>query len=366
MPATKSTPEEFLQTVASMRQQNATDAEIASALGVGVRRIYERLARMGLKLADFPKDERAAQAPVASPIRSANMSFEELVEDRKKTYDRKRNHEDDKAALTIRLPIDGPYGVLFFGDPHVDDDGCDWNALHRHIQMVQDTEGLCAANLGDTQNGWVGRLERLYANQRTTAAEALILVEGFIKSLRHKWLFHIGGNHDLWAGRNDPLPAICAAAQATYIPVGGVVAVQQGKHRFDINARHTFPGNSMWNTAHGAARSILMGMDAHLTICGHKHTTGQNVLVSPKGRICHAVQVASYKLIDEYAHEGGFRNNTVSPACLVIVDHRYPDTDPAMVQVFHSVERGVEFLKFLRGEYAKQAPKAGTAKKARV
>lgn len=321
--------------------------------GLCTRAAYQRLK----SLRERAHAARSPATPVASPVRSANLTFEELVADRKRTYERLKNHEDDKAALTITLPEAAPYGIFLFGDPHVDDDGCDWPALHRHIDLIRNTPGLYAANLGDLTNNWVGRLERLYASQRTTAAEAHILAEGFIKSLMGKWLFHIGGNHDLWAGANDPLPGLCSAAAATYIPIGGTVAVRAGSHSFFINARHTFPGNSMWNTAHGPARSVLLGNDAHLTVCGHKHTTGHNVLVSAKGRICHALQVASYKMIDDYALAGGFRNNTVSPAALVVVDPRFPDTDPAMQTVFHSVERGAAYLNLVRGEY-EQAQKA--------
>lgn len=347
--------DEFLQELTKLRAQGKTDAEVAAALGLADQRaLYRRLQKLGMKLSDFPR----GTAPLVSRIRSANMSYQELKADRKRTWNRKRNHEADLAALTLTLPISGPYGIVFLGDPHVDDDGCDWDQLDRHIGIIRDTDGLYAANLGDTTNNWIGRLERLYAHQRTTAAEARILAEGFIRELDGKWLFNLGGNHDLWSGSDDPLPAICEAARSTYVPIGGKIRIRQGRHVLDVNARHTFPGNSMWNTAHGAARSILMGNIEHITVCGHKHTTGHNVVKAPNDRICHAIQVASYKLIDSYAKEGGFRDNSISPACVVIVDHRYPDTDPAMLTVVHSVERGAAILRHLRAEHAAEAKKA--------
>lgn len=347
MPATGLDIDEFLEKVGQYRNKGLSDGEVAAALGVGVRKLYARLKTAGLSLKDFPKG-----IPTSSRVRSADAPYEELKKDRKRTFRRKKNHEDDLASLTISLPIEGPYGIVFLGDPHVDDDGCDWDTLDQHIAIIRETDGLYAINLGDTTNNWVGRLERLYANQRTTAKEAQILAAGFIKDLTGKWLFHVGGNHDLWSGHNDPLPGLCEAAKATYIPIGGKIGIRQGKNLLYINARHTFPGNSMWNTAHGPARSVLMGNTEHVAVCGHKHTTGQNIIKAPNGRICHALQVSSYKVIDEYAKEGGFRDNTISPACMVVVDHRYQETDPAMIQVFHSIERGAEFMKFLRGEYA--------------
>lgn len=354
MAAAKHSAEDFIAKVRQLRADGASDELIATTIGVHGRKLYERLARLGYKLADFPKGE----GPKASRVRSANMSYDQLKADRKRTYHRKRVHENDLAQLTITLPGDGPYGIVFLGDPHVDDDGCDWGALDRHIGIIRDTDGLYAVNLGDTTNNWIGRLERLYAHQRTTSAEARILAAGFIQELAGKWLFHIGGNHDLWSGSDDPLPAICEAAKATYIPIGGKITVRQGRHLLHLNARHTFPGNSMWNPAHGAGRSVMMGNIEHITVCGHKHTTGHMVIKAPNQRICHALQVASYKLIDSYAKEGGFRDNCVSPACMVVVDPRYADTDPAMLTVFHSVERGADYLRSLRTSHAAEAKKA--------
>lgn len=345
----------FLEELAALRAAGNSDVEVAKALGLtSARSLYDRLKRRGLSLSDFPR----GAAPRVSRVRSANLTYQQLKDDRKRTWNRKKNHEADLASLTLTLPIDGPYGIVFLGDPHVDDDGCDWDQLDQHIAIIRDTEGLYAANLGDTTNNWIGRLERLYAHQRTTAAEARILAEGFIRELDGKWLFNIGGNHDLWSGSDDPLPAICEAARSTYVPIGGKIRVRQGRHSLMINARHTFPGNSMWNPAHGAGRSILMGNIEHITVCGHKHTTGHMVVKAPNQRICHALQVASYKLIDSYAKEGGFRDNSVSPACMVVVDHRHPETDPAMLTVFHSVERGADFLRYLRAEHAAEAKKA--------
>lgn len=274
MAAAKHSAEDFITKVRQLRADGASDELIATTIGVHGRKLYDRLARLGYKLADFPKGEGVK----ASRVRSANMSYDQLKADRKRTYHRKRVHENDLAQLTITLPGDGPYGIVFLGDPHVDDDGCDWGALDRHIGIIRDTDGLYAVNLGDTTNNWIGRLERLYAHQRTTSAEARILAAGFIQELAGKWLFHIGGNHDLWSGSDDPLPAICEAAKATYIPIGGKITVRQGRHLLHLNARHTFPGNSMWNPAHGAGRSVMMGNIEHITVCGHKHTTGHMVI----------------------------------------------------------------------------------------
>ena len=334
--------------------------------------VVSRMSRLRAKGVSIPERNSITQAqrdghvalppeftaPVVSPIASADKPFEEIVEDRCNRYERKQKHENDLKKLSVKIPIDGPYGFVALGDPHVDDDGCYWPTLRNHIKIIQNTEALYAVNIGDTTNNWIGRLARLYANQTTSASEAWILAEGFIHSLVNKWLFIIGGNHDLWSGNGDPLIWITRQINALYQGTEARVALTQGKNTVVINARHNFPGHSMWNTAHSVGRSIQMGNVDHITIAGHRHTTGQTIIKAPNGRICHGVQIASYKVYDEYAVQGGFRDNNISPACLFVVDHQYDETRPAMITVHHDVEEGSEYLKFLRQKWKRNNTKA--------
>jgi hypothetical protein len=86
-------------------------------------------------------------------------------------------------------------------------------------------------------------------------------------------------------------------------------------------------------------------------ISGHKHTSGYGIIKDPQGgKVCHAIQVASYKMYDTYAKEKGFRDQTVSPACMTIIDPDLDDTHPDMVKVFWDPEHGAEYLKWKRGK----------------
>lgn len=147
---------------------------------------------------------------------SDEPSAEQLIEVLKIAYARKEAHELARKLINITVPISGPIGIIHFGDPHVDDDGTDWAALERDIRLVQSTPGLYAANIGDTTNNWVGRLGHLYGQQSTTAKQAWILAEWFIKQLSGRWLYLIGGNHDAWSGEGDPLRWITSQVGAMY------------------------------------------------------------------------------------------------------------------------------------------------------
>lgn len=274
--------------------------------------------------------------------------IEDLLASRKRAFERRRAHEDASKLISVRVKIPGPIGILHFGDPHVDDDGTDIQALEDHTELARTTEALFAANLGDTTNNWVGRLARLYAEQSTTAKQAWMLAEWFVR--RCQWLYMIGGNHDTWSGAGDPLKWIArqhadihAASEARIalnFPNGAQVVV---------NARHDFAGNSQWNPAHGAMKAIQMGLRDHLTIHGHKHVSGYGIIKdAATGRVCHAVPVASYKIFDRYAKERGFRDQAISPCVLTVIDPAIPETSGDMVKVFFDPHEGADYLKFKR------------------
>lgn len=324
---------------------NLSLSEAARQLGIPKSKFHryyhrgEQVQRAEKPLPEFEHNQEDVTR--LDPLRPV----EELIEQRKRVYELKKRAEDVK-AVRVRVNLPGPIGVLHFGDPHVDDDGTDIETLIHHTDLVRKTEGLFGGNVGDTRNNWVGRLARLWAEQGTSAAEAAQLLEWFVR--RVDWLYLIGGNHDVWSGSDDPIQWIQKERGAIYTPSECRLDLRfpNGRNCI-INARHDFSGHSMWNPAHGVGRAVQQGNWDDIAICGHRHVSGYMPLVSPDGRVCHAIQVSSYKRVDRYAKEKGFRNQTIEPAVVTIID---PDaTDPArFVTVFLSVEEGVDYLKYKR------------------
>jgi hypothetical protein len=130
----------------------------------------------------------------ADKLPDPDISAEDLIAYRKKTYAQRNAAETARKLIGVRVKIDGPIGITHFGDVHIDDDGCWIEKLEMDMNSVRDTEGMFGANLGDLQNNWVGRLARLWANQGTSASQSWKLVEWMINYI--DWLYIIGGNHD--------------------------------------------------------------------------------------------------------------------------------------------------------------------------
>lgn len=348
-------PESVARKAWALVKKHGSALAAATAAGVNdttLRRHY--MAALALGLPDVRTSPRAlaAMTGTATPVFEvaevpvADQPIEELIAARKKAFARRQQSEDAKALIPVRVNVEGPYGILHMGDPHLDDDGCDWATLERHLSLIDKNEALFAANVGDLTNNWVGRLARLYANQSTTAADAVRLIEWFLGRVR--WLYIVGGNHDVWSGAQDPVKWFARNAGALYQWHGVRLGLNSGDFQVRINARHDFAGTSQWNGAHAPAKAARLGFTKdHIYTCGHRHAAAHNTLFWENGEhVAHAVRVGTYKVFDDFADAKGFPRENM-PAAVTIVNPQALRPS-GTVTVFWDVEEAAEYLRWLR------------------
>lgn len=359
MAARKASDEEIL---AVLERNGFVRNKAAHELGMSSRILLTHLSRMkamGMNIPDTSYPIGSTKAFKVDPetrgfeikeLPDDDISIEDLVAHRKRQFEAKKNHEEASKLIPVKIKLQGPIGLLHFGDPHVDDDGTDIAALERHTELVRNTPGLFACNVGDTLNNWTGRLARLYGEQSTSAAQAWRLAEWFVN--RCDWLYMIGGNHDLWSGAGDPLRWIAKQQNAMYKASEARIALKFPNGReIRVNARHDHSGSSVWNPAHGPMKAAIMGTRDHLYVAGHKHESAYSVLKDAiSGITMHALKVSSYKIYDRFAKERGFRDNTLSPCALTIIDPSLPEDHPDLIKLFWEPEEGVKYLNFLRNQ----------------
>lgn len=308
--------------------------------GNASRRKVDRHLQIGTPEKPFAVDELPDETPTA----------DELLERRKKQFARKAQAKLARKLIGIDVRIDGPVAIAHFGDPHVDDDGTDIALLERHVGIVNRTEGMFAANVGDYSNNWVGRLGRLYGEQATSAREAWVLVEWLLQSC--DWLYLIGGNHDAWSGAADPVQWMKRQQGSLLEPNGARLGLRFPNGRTTrISARHDWPGHSQWNPAHGVAKAAQMGHADHILTCGHTHVSGYQVVKQPNdGLISHAIQVSSYKTFDRYAEEKGLRDQSIFMCPCTVIDPSYADSDPRHVTFIPDPEEAADYLTWKRSQ----------------
>lgn len=273
--------------------------------------------------------------------------IEELIARRVETFRRASALDRHRRAI-VRIERDGPFAVCHMGDPHVDDDGCDWDELLRDVETVNRTPHMYAGNVGDTVNNWVGKLIGKWKQQSTTEDEAFRLGQWLFGAV--PWDYVLLGNHDHWnqggtifrqfAEDSDVSALADHEARIEYVGVGG------GRFRLDV--RHDFKGGSMWNNVHGPLKRAKMRPWGDLLVCGHKHTWGIHAEETQPGRPTWLARVRGYKRMDEYAEAKDFAEDAHGCSMTSVIDPNNANRCERM-KMFHDVGAAADYLTWLRG-----------------
>jgi len=340
--------------VISLYNQNIPKRRISIQTGVPRTTVQEIIKRGGSILSETDKPFSVPDLP------SEDLPINELLD--RITHQAKLTQAAAKARAMIRVPIKtrGPIGLMVWGDPHLDDPGCDFPLLRSHVEIAaapHRRDYLLSGNIGDLQNNWVGRLTRLYAKQEVSAKNAWRLVEWLMRDSGVNWLFLIRGNHDAWSGSGDPLNWIMRGANVVDQAHGARIALGHPCGvETRIHARHDFQGHSQYNSLHGLKRELLFGERDHIMVAGHRHIGGDACDVI--GGMCvQMVRVSGYKRVDDYADAGGYQKKQIHPSALLVIDPSKADDNRSRVWCAPSVEEGVEYLDWLRFRFTGVKPR---------
>lgn len=339
--------------------QKTAAGEAARRLGISRSSLYNRLERAESEYGMKP--DSAAHRPAKPPPftvddlpHDGEPDAEELIALLAERHRKRKAHHDAARLRQVRVTMDGPIGIAFFGDPHVDDGGCAWGDLERDVGICRDTPGMLAVDVGDDSNNWVGRLAKLYAHQEVTSKQALKLVEWLMLSL--PWLLRIKGNHDAWnTEKGDPADYIhrlfsqlgvleeSGARLEVHLPAGA---------SFKMHVRHDFPGASQFNPAHSMVRETLFDHRDHILACGHRHTSGyMPIWHNDPRRLCHGFRVGTYKDFDHFAKEKGFREANWARSMCAVVDPAYAHDPVRFIKPFYDLEDASEYLTWRRSKW---------------
>lgn len=329
---------------------NYSKTQLARELGTNARYIYHVIDRDKLKPSPepdpLPPFEVEAPPPKDIPLETLLAQKVEAI----RTY---KKYADYAKLIPVKINLDGPIGIAHMGDPHIDSNGCDIETLMKHVDIINKTEGMFGANVGDNNDNWVGRLGHLWGKSDISERNSWRLVEWLIGSV--DWLYLISGNHGCWSGDKDPIQWMIGEV-GNYGPSSVRLSLNfpNGKE-ITVNARHDFPGSSIWNNAHGSMAAAQKGFRDHILVNGHKHKSGYGPVKDPStGRISHCIQVATYKVIDSFADEKGFLDANISP-CTATIINPYAETEVGLISVHLDLETAAEYLTYLRKKFKSRA-----------
>jgi hypothetical protein len=291
------------------------------------------------------KTGKKSEYTLPDPVEN-DIPTEQIVDHLHSRFKKRRKARESKKWQTIKMNSNAPIGLLWLGDPHIDDNHCDWDALREHIDIINSYEGVYGCSLGDYQNNWVGRLGRIYGEQDTSHKTAWKLVEWLISNMNPMIL--IGGNHDMWSGAGDPLKWITQGHTIFEDWEARIeLAFPNGK-KCRIHAAHDMPGHSQWNALHAQTKMARFKGTADLYIAGHRHNWAlSHIELVEHERTAWLARARGYKYHDTYAFVKGFEQQNFGQAIMQVID----PTNPSVVswnQCFADPREGADYLKYRR------------------
>lgn len=341
---TPSLPDELARQAVEYRAKYSTDGEAAEALGLTRPAFIKRLS-VGRKRGFVAG--RETPDLVFPDLPSSELPAEQLIEQACKRFEGHLEAREARRWMEIKVKSNKPIGVTFMGDPHIDNNGCNWPLLRRDIRILEETPGLFAVNIGDLTDNWVGRLVRLYADQEMSKKQAWKLAKYLLKDCGIKWLCHILGNHDAW---NDG-PYLIKANAHPIVPVedwqSRFQLVFPNGQRVRVHAAHDFPGSSIWNKMHGPQKASMLSEQADIFACGHKHEWAINESENAqRDFVYHLIRARGYKFIDSYSDQLGYGSQKFGASITAIIDPMASGTK--RIRCFPDLEEASEFLTWKR------------------
>jgi len=324
----------------ALYESNGRNAyKTAQQLGMDKSGIAKRLQRL--------RKEKESEGKVVLPtFPDDDVPTKDIVAFMARRYKQRWEHQQAKKWFEVGLP-NAPFGLMMWGDPHLDSNGCNWPLLEKHIQISKNP-GIYSINIGDTLDNWPhgSRLIKLYAHSDQSTDTARRLADYFFTESGIQWLVVLLGNHDLWPGHNNIKSIV--KKPVVVEDWGARFVLKAGNTPFRIWACHNFPGHSEHNTLHGLQKTATKKEECDLYVAGHTHNWAIHQEESAsRGFVYWLCRTRGYKYIDDHAMHLGHDPQEEGASVLAVCNPRATSMS-GRIQLFADVEVGADYLKWLR------------------
>lgn len=346
---TKEANERAFNWIAEYRTRiDAYSAQTGSPPGRRILQRWGASGRLAARVAAILK-ESSVDLPIqedklpAYALDGEEVPIEELIAHRVKTFERLSARKEAERIQDVSLDAPGPYGLVVFGDPHIDDPGCNWPLLRHVVTEMQENPHFYGVNVGDTTNNWTGRLAKIWAEQDGTQNDSIRLAKWLINSV--KWAGFLLGNHDMWQQGRELYRFMLDGADVRSFGVFELRMIVDSEVR--IAVRHDFPGRSQWNPVHGAMKAGTFELWGDIYLCGHTHEWMTARTEGRDGTSRLFGKVAGFKKYDSYSEKLGFYQCTTGEFVVIIVDLD-ANSPIDRFKEFWDIEEASEYLRYIR------------------
>jgi UDP-2,3-diacylglucosamine pyrophosphatase LpxH len=331
-------------------QQPSIAKIVQQKMNISSRTYYRRLDQLTRDGYIVPWQE-SNEFTVPS-LDNPDMSEEELVDHVTRRFETRRKATQQRNWMPLTFHKPGPLAISFLGDPHVDDNGCNWPRLREDLHTINETDGMYAASLGDASNNWVGRLSRLWASQETSARQAWQLVQWLLKAT--DWCLLVKGNHDLWLPNDvDPIEWLKVPGTLTADWQARIEVRFPKGRKGRIWAAHDMPGHSQWNPLHAQVKRAKFSQEADLYISGHRHHWALAQNEDEWTNVVYwTARAKGYKTEDPYADRLGHGEQRHGQAITAVFEPEAV-SDTSFMVCFANVQEAAEYLRWKRAKYSR-------------
>ena len=349
-----------------------TISDVAFKLNIGVRTVYTQASQIKfLKKNDELQPELTVRKKIAASVKAVGEEvrsivtypvapdepIESLLERTIAHNQRVQDYTTDKDIVDIKIKIEGPFGIVGLPDNHMNNVGALVNRMFEDAKFIADNPAIFAVGIGDwIDNFIVGRLEQERRKDIMSHKDSWRLLEHYLQLIGPSLIQVLSGNHLDWASKMGGVDVFRRIMED--MGISAIYDTDESRVRLNCSngtsfihlARHKFPGNSKYNSMHGMLVWMLerwQGEDVFWG--GHIHVAAHTSLEKfwmGKRRVIHGVQLPSYKEIDQYVKQEGFRRNT--PFLTPMIVH---NPENGKTQFFDDMYDGAVYLNVLREKY---------------
>lgn len=269
-----------------------------------------------------------------------NFDVDRAIEEQARRFRDKHRRAQKKRQQTIRFDT-GPICIVFLGDQHIGNAGCDIKRVFDEQRKVLQMPRTYCWQMGDlVDNFIVGRLKEQNMKPSAPVWEQWMTAKKYLDKWwgHQKIVAYVGGNHGAWTAKTsggiDYRRDVCP--DGILFDGDDIKAtVSVGSAKYKVWARHKWKGSSIYNQTHGQERAARFSDPNYdLYVGAHTHVGALYREMVHEGKRKAAVQVGTYKVHDDYQRMAGFPEHDHSTACAVILHddgsmHGMADLDAA-------------------------------------
>lgn len=266
-------------------------------------------------------------------------------------YNQSVSLDDTRQNQTIKFPAHR-WMVVFTGDVHLGDEGTDHARAFDEASLISEMPNTSVFLMADLLNNFINpKHTKVRFTAPATIEEEWALLEYYLTQFRPGQIIGAVADegHDGWTDKltgYEAFRSILArlAPNALYDKFDvRVNLATKGGYTVRARMRHKWRGTSMWNPTQGIEKAARFDQDFELGVGAHFHGNGVARTFNVATQTGLAVQVGTYKSLDDYGRELGLPGNNASVTAIAVLFDGLNHT----IQAFDNLALAAEVIQAL-------------------